>query len=91
MTYIKFLRKIGCYTQIEAEHISIRSLEIYFTNVFEILFDDGTCLAKNDIYHEILKNVLLSVGLFYSNFGLKTAESGIKRHNLQIFCKLFAT
>ena len=89
MTYIKFLRKIGCYTQIEAEHISIRSLEIYFTNVFEILFDDGACLAKNDIYHEILKNVLLSVGLFYSNFGLKTAESGIKRHNLQIFCKLY--
>ena len=71
MTYITFLRKIGCYTRIEAENISIRYLEIYFTNVFEILFDDGACLAKNDTYHEILKNVLLSVGLFYSNLGLK--------------------
>ena len=77
MTYITFLRKIGCYTRIEAENISIRYLEIYFTNVFEILFDDGACLAKNDIYHEMLKNVLLPAGQFYSNFGLKTPESVI--------------
>ena len=73
-----FLRKIvGCCTQIEAENISVRYLEIFFTNDFEILLDDGACLAKNDICHGMLKNVLLPVRQFYSNFGLKKAESVI--------------
>ena len=73
-----FLRKIvDCYTQIEAENISVRYSKIFFTNNFEILFNDGACLAKNDIYHGMLKNVLLPVGQFYSNFRLKTAGSVI--------------
>ena len=47
---IIFLRKIvGCCTQIEAKNITVRYLEIFFKNEFEILFDDGACLAKNDI------------------------------------------
>ena len=58
-------------------NILLRYLAIFFIINFEILFDDGACLAKNDIYHEMLKNVLLPAGQFYSNFGLKTAESVI--------------
>ena len=57
MTYIIFLREISCYTQIQAANISVRYLEIYFTNVFKIWFDNGACLTKNDIYHGMLKNV----------------------------------
>ena len=56
MAYIIFLRKIVCYTKIQAENISVIHLEIYFTNVFKILFDDGACLTKNNIYHGMLKN-----------------------------------
>ena len=39
------------------------------------------------IYHGMMKNVLLLVGQFYSNFGLKTSESVIQRPTSQIFCK----
>ena len=41
------------------------------------------------ICHGMLKNVLLPVGQFYSNFGLKTAESAIQRPTSQIFCKFY--
>ena len=58
-------------------NISVGYLEIFFTIDFEIFFDDGACLAKNYIYHGMLKDVLLPVGLFYYNFGLKTADSVI--------------
>ena len=78
-------------TQTETENISVRYLEIFFTNDFEILFDDEAFLAKIDIYHEMLENVLLQVEQFYSNFGLKTAESVIYRFTSQIFCKLDTT
>ena len=53
------------------------------------MFDDGAYFAKNDIYHGMLKNVLLPVGQLYSNFGLKTAESVIWRPTSQIFCKFY--
>ena len=64
------------------------------------MFDDGACFAKNDIFHGMLKNVLLPVGQLYSNLGLKTAESVIWRPtttvmefyfiaNYFIFCRTY--
>ena len=84
------MRKIvGCCTQIEAENVSVRYLEIFLTNDFETLFNDGACLAKNDICHGMLKNVLSPVGQFYSNFGLKTAESVSESESRDLLHKYF--